>query len=162
MMERLRELASTFFYLGYSPLVPGTAGTLGALALAFLLFLLPPGLPYGAACAAVVVLSLVLGVPLGSWAERYYGEKDPGPFVLDEVMGYFVPLCIYFRTPPAPDELFAAFVLFRIFDVAKPTPARKLERLPGGWGIMLDDLAAGLLALVGLTVYHAVRLNPAF
>ena len=161
-MERIKELASTFFYLGYSPFVPGTMGTLGAMALAFLLFLLPPGVSYGAVSMGIVLLSLALGVPLGSWAEKRFGKKDPGPFVLDEVMGYFVPLCLYMRTLPAPDELFAAFILFRLFDIAKPMPARKMEQLPGGWGIMLDDLVAGLVALAGLSVYHAVRLNPTF
>ena len=161
-MDRLRELLSTCFFLGYSPIAPGTAGTLGALAAAFLLLLLPESLPYGAAAIALVLLSLALGVPLGRWAEGHHGKKDPGAFVLDEFMGFFVPLCYFFHARPAPDELFAAFLLFRLFDVAKPPPARRLEGLEGGWGIMLDDLIAGLYALIGITVYHSIRLNPVF
>ena len=161
-MGRAKELLSTWFFLGYSPLAPGTAGTLGAMALAFLLLLLPGSLPYGAFAVALVLLFLAVGIPLGRWAEGRFGKKDPGPFVLDEVMGYFVPLCYYFPFRPAPDELFAAFFLFRIFDVVKPPPARRLEELEGGWGIMLDDLIAGLYSLIGIMVYHAIRANPHF
>lgn len=161
-MERLKELLSTFFYLGYSPVASGTAGTLGAVGLAFLFLLLPESIPYGVVCMGAVLFFFVLGVPLGHWAEDRYGKKDPGPFVLDEVMGYFVPLSMFLRERPTVEELLVAFFLFRLFDVAKPTPARKLEKLRGGWGIMLDDLAAGLIALLGMIVYHSVRMNPNF
>ncbi len=161
-MKGLKELIATFFYLGYSPVASGTAGTLGAMALAFLLLALPAAMPYGAVCLCLVAVTFLIGLPLGGWAESYYGKKDPGPFVLDEVMGYFVPLCIYFQARPAPDELFAAFFLFRLFDVVKPQPARRLEKVKGGAGIMLDDLVAGLYSLIGLMVYHSARLNPHF
>ena len=95
-MDRLKELLSTFFYLGYSPVASGTAGSAGAMALAFLLLLLPAEIPYAAAAIVLVVFFFFMGVPLGHWAEARYGKKDPGPFVLDEVMGFFVPFTFYF------------------------------------------------------------------
>jgi len=159
-MNRLKEILATFFHLGYSPVASGTAGTFGAMAVAFLLLLMPASIPYGAVCLAIAAISLVLGAPLGTWAETRYQKKDPGPFVLDEVMGYFVPLGYYMIMRPTWDELVAAFFLFRLFDVIKPPPARNMEKIKGGWGIMLDDLFAGLYTLMGLIVYHSVRIDP--
>jgi phosphatidylglycerophosphatase A len=161
-MERIKELLSTFFFLGYAPVASGTFGSAGALVLAWLLCYLPEGIPYAAVALLLVILTLATGVPLGTWAEKRYGKKDPGPFVLDEVMGFFVPLCLFIHERPGWDELIAAFFLFRIFDIAKPFPGRRLESLPGGWGIMLDDLVAGLYALAGCIVYHGIRQNPTF
>lgn len=167
-MNRLRELLATFFFLGYSPWASGTVGSLGALLLAWLLLPVPAMLnlgilsSYGVLSGVLALLFLALGVPLGHWAEKRYGRKDPGPFVLDEVAGFFVPFCFFLHERPAWDEMLAAFFLFRLFDVVKPPPARRLERLRGGWGIMLDDVVAGLYALMGLVVYHAVRSNPVF
>jgi phosphatidylglycerophosphatase A len=159
-LEKLKELLATFFYLGYSPFASGTAGSLGAMGVAFLFLLLPQGLSYGLVSLAFVAITFWIGVPLGHWAEIRYEKKDPGPFVLDEVMGYFVPLCYFMKERPAGDELVVAFFLFRLFDVIKPPPARQLERLRGGWGIMVDDLIAGLFTLMGTVVYHAIRVNP--
>ena len=159
-MERVREVLSTFFFLGYSPVASGTAGSAGAFAVAWLLTFLPPSIPYAAAALVIVIVTFVLGVPLGDWAEKRYGKKDPSPFVLDEVMGFFVALCYFWTARPALDELVVVFFLFRVFDVIKPPPARKIESLRGGWGIMLDDGIAGLYTLVGIAVYHAVTNDP--
>lgn len=161
-MEKLKELLATFFYLGYSPFASGTAGSLGAMGVAFLFLLLPQGIPYGLVALGFVVLTFFLGVPLGHWAEHRYGKKDPGPFVLDEVTGYFVPLCYFMVERPEADELVVAFFLFRLFDVIKPPPARQMEEIEGGWGIMLDDVIAGLFTLMGTVVYHGIRVNPVF
>ncbi len=167
-MNRLRDITATFFYLGRSPVASGTAGTMGALALALLILPLQASLPQGVLCSygaisfVLALLFLAIGIPLGHWAEGFYGKKDPGAFVLDEVMGYFVPLCYFLYERPGLDELVAAFFLFRLFDVIKPWPGRRLERLRGGWGIMLDDLVAGLYTLLGTAVFHAMRSNPVF
>jgi len=150
--------------LGYSPVASGTFGTLGgvAIALAFKLWICPrQGWSFGVAAGVTAAVIFAIGVALGPWAERWYRVKDPKPFVLDEVMGYLVALL---RMPrdvggplregpslwnegPAWKEMAVAFVVFRIFDVVKPWPARRLEFLPRGWGIMLDDLVAALYTL---------------
>lgn len=117
-------------------MAPGTFGTLLGVALAWLA---ASDLWIAAAAAAVTLL----GVPLAAYAERREGRKDPGSFVLDEVAGYLVAV-LYL--PPGWTVLGLAFVAFRLFDIAKPWPVRSLERLSGGWGVMLDDLAAGVYA----------------
>ena len=95
----------------------------------------------------IAALCVAVGVLLGPWAERYYGRKDPGPVVIDEVAGYCVTL-FQFEGFPGWRQMVAAFFLFRLFDVVKPPPARRIERWPRGWGIMLDDLFAGLYAFM--------------
>lgn len=159
-MERIKEIIATFFYTGYSPVASGTAGSAGAMALAWLLLYVPPSVPYACLAGLVVIVTLLIGIPLGTWAEKRYEKKDPGPFVLDEVMGYFVPLCIFINERPVLGELVAAFFLFRLFDIVKPFPAREMEKLKGGLGIMLDDFFAGIYALMGVVVYHYLRQNP--
>jgi phosphatidylglycerophosphatase A len=90
----------------------------------------------------------VLSIALAPWAIREFGDKDPGKFVLDEAAG----ICLSILFLPARTgwgtgiNLAAAFLAFRIFDITKPPPARQLERLPAGWGILLDDLAAAVYA----------------
>ncbi len=155
-MDRLKELIATFFYTGYSPVASGTAGTAGALLVAWVL---PASIHYGLACAAIALFVFAFGVPLGTWAETRYGKKDPGPFVIDEVAGYFVALLRLDGTKPGIGELCVAFFLFRLFDVVKPFPARNMESIRGGWGIMLDDIFAGLYALLGVIVYRQYFLN---
>lgn len=150
MRRRLGVLAATFFGLGLAPFAPGTFGTAGALAVQAAL--LATGLAAAWTPAVVAVAAALVGVPVGSWAEGHFGKKDPGPFVLDEVAGYFVALA---WLPPSYGTAIAAFVLFRIFDIAKPFPVNRAERLPGGWGIVLDDLVAGAYAnLILRTLVH--------
>ncbi|MGI8771500.1 MAG: phosphatidylglycerophosphatase A family protein [Acidobacteriaceae bacterium] len=96
-----------------------------------------------------VVLVTVIGIPAATRVARESGREDPGHVVIDEVAGQWTTLIVCH-----PDWLHAlmALALFRLFDITKPWPIRKLEALPGGWGIMLDDLAAGLAGLVVLAV----------
>lgn len=147
-MNKLKLAAVSFFFLGCSPLAPGTVGTLGGVALAwalrgtenYLLWIL-----------LICALIYVLGRALADWTIERYGE-DPGVFVLDEVLGYLVTVA-WVRGPSALG-LVLGFAVFRFLDVLKPPPIRQLEKIPGGDGILLDDLAAGL---VGLAVMAAVR-----
>jgi phosphatidylglycerophosphatase A len=96
---------------------------------------------------SIYVLMLTGGVALGIWAagkaEQLFGEKDAAPIVIDEIVGMLLTYC---AVPVAWLPLVVGFLGFRFFDICKPLP--QLERLPGGWGIMLDDLFAGLLAQV--------------
>ncbi|MEW6745678.1 MAG: phosphatidylglycerophosphatase A [Planctomycetota bacterium] len=153
--DSVRDLACSFFYLGHAPVASGTFGSLGAFVLCLLIpgsLLVPGSFHFGLTASALALFFFLVGVPLGTWAEAHYGTKDPKPFVLDEVMGFFV--CVARPDAAYPDgrELIAGFLLFRLFDILKPIPARQFERLSKGWGIMLDDVVAGLYAWVVLWV----------
>jgi phosphatidylglycerophosphatase A len=89
--------------------------------------------------------ALAIGIPAGTILERESERPDPGHVVIDEVAGQWIAL-IFSRVNLS--HLLAGFLLFRLFDIVKPWPARQLERLPGGWGIMLDDVAAGVYAFL--------------
>lgn len=142
--DRIVEMYVTWFGLGYAPVASGTFGTLGGVAIAALVGWTWPAHYLGLLILLTVVMSF-LGALAGRWAERRYGRKDPGQFVLDEVVGYLVAaLWIGF---PGWTHLILAFFLFRLTDIVKPWPARRLEKLPGGWGIVVDDLVAGAYAL---------------
>lgn len=156
--DRIRELTVSFFGLGLAPVASGTFGTLGGVVIAVPLAY-APGLPYWAWLSIATLITTLIAVALGPWAEKFYGLKDPGAIVLDEVGGYFVTLAVYDIILGGAADFgwqghLAAFLLFRIGDILKPSPARNFEKLPGGWGVMLDDLVAGAyagLVLVGLT-----------
>ena len=137
-MKRLALILSTFFYVGYFPIAPGTAGSAAALPLYVLLRWV--GLPW---LDTVVIVVLCLG---GFWAggvaAAHYGREDPGCVVLDEVVGMLLTLLL---VPGLTwTGVLAGFLLFRLFDIVKPPPARQMERLPGGVGIMMDDVMAGI------------------
>ncbi len=144
-------VVATGFGSGYSPVAPGTAGS----ALGVLLFWPLAGRPPAQVLGATAVLVL-LSVLAAHSAARGLGQKDPGLVVVDEVVGQWVSLLLL---PFTLGTALAAFFLFRLMDVLKPWPARDLERLPGGLGIVADDLMAGiyanLLLRVGLTVWPA-------
>jgi phosphatidylglycerophosphatase A len=123
---------------GYSPFAPGTAGS----AVGLLLFWPLHKAPAMIQVAAVAILFLV-GVAASTRVARGLGIEDPGIVVVDEVVGMWTSLLFL---PFTPATAIAGFVLFRIMDVFKPYPARQFESLPGGWGIMADDLMAGIYA----------------
>jgi phosphatidylglycerophosphatase A len=131
-------LASAFG-AGYSPVAPGTAGSLVTAVAIWLL----PLTPLRIAVALVVVT--VVGIWAGSRVERVLGRKDPGVIVIDEVAGMLLSVILLPRRLPV---LVTAFLLFRLFDVWKPFPARESQSLTGGVGVMVDDLIAGLYTLI--------------
>lgn len=135
--------------IGYFPLAPGTVGSLLAVGLVAALARLPmavPGLRAELAAAAAVIFGL--GVWAAGRAEESFGRTDPGEVVIDEVVGQIV--TFLGRPQVSWRWLLAGFLLFRLFDVIKPFPARRAEKLHGGWGIMLDDVAAGVYSLAAL------------
>lgn len=142
MIERLASLLATWFGCGRVPRAPGTAGTLGALPL----YLAVAGGGAGAVLATAVAVTIV-----GLWAAgrvvRRLGAADPQVICIDEVAGVLVALAVAPRTFPG---VAAAVLLFRLLDIVKPWPARLAERLPGGWGVMADDLVAGAWAAAAL------------
>jgi len=138
-VSHLALLVSTVGYVGFFPVAPGTAGSLAALALyAVLRWVGEPVFE-----TAIIVGVFAVGVWASSRAERLLGAEDPGPVVIDEVLGMLVTLA---WMPLSIAAVAVGFLLFRVFDVIKPYPARQLERAPGGWGIMLDDAMAGVYA----------------
>lgn len=149
--SRLAWLVATFFGVGYLPLGPGT----WASALTVLLW-------WAAARAmnpawllpAAMVISLavtLIGIPSSTVVARESGRKDPGFVVIDEVAGQMIAVI---GAAPNWKYLLAGFILFRSFDIVKPFPLRRLEKLPQGTGIMLDDVGAGLYALVLLQAFE--------
>jgi phosphatidylglycerophosphatase A len=140
------RVIATWFGLGYVPKGPGTAGSLGALAVAWLLHEYA-----GVGPLPLAALGIALAIP-GIWAAgavaKEIGRKDPQIVVVDEVVGQWITLA-------GASQLnwkswLAAFALFRLFDIWKPPPVRQLERLPGGVGIVADDAMAGLYAALVL------------
>ena len=134
---------ATFFGAGFGKPGPGTWGSVAAV-------LIWAGVAWGLhpapqtlllALLGGIALSLLLGIPAATIAARESGRKDPGFVVVDEVAGQWIALL--------------ALLLFRIFDITKPFPVRQLENLPEGWGIVLDDVGAGLYALgVAWLLHH--------
>jgi phosphatidylglycerophosphatase A len=146
---------STACGLGFTPVAPGTAGTLfGVAVFAVLAWGVPVGFQTLALVLATVLVSLA-AVPLGHWAEHHWRSTDPRPFVVDEVAGFLLTVLL-FRSPHTLLTAAWAFVFFRIFDIVKPPPARRAEKLPGGWGILLDDLVAAVYAAACLHVLALV------
>lgn len=140
-------LVATWFGAGWMRPGPGTYGSVSAALLwAAAAYGLGPGrvdLAVGTLLAAVVATGI--GIPAATIVARESGREDPGFVVIDEVVGQWVALI---AVRPDWQHAVLALVLFRLFDIWKPWPIRRLEALPEGTGIMLDDIAAGLLALV--------------
>ena len=142
---------ATFFGAGLGKPGPGTWGSVATVLIwSAIAFLAHPatGTLY-AVTAAIILLSTALGVPAATIAARESGRKDPGFVVIDEVAGQAIAL-LGAVTHPTWQHVLAALLLFRIFDITKPFPVRQLEKLPEGWGIVFDDLAAGLYAWAGM------------
>jgi phosphatidylglycerophosphatase A len=129
---------ATGFGAGYSPVAPGTAGTV----VGVLLFWPMRSLPFAYQLAATVIL-FCLGVPASTHVSRRLGRKDPGLVVVDEIIGMWISLLLL---PFTPAVVIAAFFAFRAMDILKPPPARGFEAYPEGWGIVLDDVMAGIYA----------------
>jgi phosphatidylglycerophosphatase A len=139
---------------GYFPLAPGTAGSALGLALVIAFRQTSLGsLGLSALLTAVAGLLLGLGVWSAGKAEKQFGRTDPGQVVVDEVAGQII---TFLATPRVGWKwLIVGFILFRAFDIVKPFPARRAERFPGGWGIMLDDVVAGFYSLIVLVLWNA-------
>jgi len=147
-LSRLATVIGTGFGSGYSPFAPGTAGT----AVGLLLFV--PLHELASVWQAIVTL---VGFFVGIWAStevaRQVGKKDPGVVVVDEIVGIWATLLFL---PFTPLTAILGFLLFRVLDMVKPFPARQFESLPGGLGIMADDLMAGIYGNLLLRVIALV------
>jgi phosphatidylglycerophosphatase A len=142
-VTRLAVFVATAGYCGYFPVAPGTVGSAAGL----VVYLLVRWAQSPVVEVGLIVGLFLAGVWAGTTAERYFGGIDPGPIVLDEVVGMLMTLAFI---PVGLSGALAGFVLFRIFDVIKPFPARRLESLHGGLGVMADDAMAAIYANVAL------------
>lgn len=142
-MTRLAVFVATAGYSGYFPFAPGTVGS----AVGLVVYLLVWWSRSPILEAALIVVLFAAGTWAGTIAERYFGGIDPGPIVLDEVVGMLITLAFI---PVDVSGAIAGFFLFRLFDVLKPFPARRLENLHGGLGVMADDAMAAVYANISL------------
>jgi phosphatidylglycerophosphatase A len=145
-VTRLGVFIATCGYLGYVPLAPGTFGSAAGLVVLFAV----RSTGSIAVELAVIVALFALGVWSGTVAEHHFGGVDPGPVVLDEVVGMLITLALL---PINPTGALVGFVVFRVLDVFKPWPSRQLEALPGGLGVMADD---GMAAIYGNLVMRGL------
>ena len=139
LFERAAVGFATIGPVGFAPIAPGTAGSVVGLVLFWMVR------STGSTWLEVTVLLAVTmaGVAAAYAAEARYLRRDPGLVVIDEVAGMLVTLL---AVPVGFGGALVGFFAFRLFDIVKPFPARQAERLPGGWGVMVDDLVAGLYA----------------
>jgi len=143
-VNALAKVLATAFGAGYSPIAPGTCGTLVAVPIAYAL---APLAPWQFVLVALAVT--VIGIVVAAIADRAWGSHDNGRIVIDEVAGYLVTMIAVDRRSWA--ALAVGFVVFRILDIVKPPPVRWLdEHLPGGWGVVLDDVAAGVIGAIAM------------
>jgi len=145
LRRRVVIFLATGGYIGRVPTAPGTFGTLLGLPLAFVLSKVS-----WIGSLAIMLALILAAVWSAGEAARHLGDKDPGCIVIDEIAGMAVALL---GMPFTPVNCLAGFILFRLFDIVKPPPVRQLDRnLGGGWGIVLDDIAAGVLTNIVLRI----------
>lgn len=147
MKNKLANLFSTVLKIGYLPIAPGTWGSLVAVVIWFLIIESTSTITF----ITAIIIIFILGVYTSSITERHLAQKDPSIIVIDEWVGQWIALLF------VPKSLLlglVAFALFRLFDIWKPYPIKLLDKYPKGWGIMLDDVLAGVYALLVLSVFR--------
>lgn len=150
MNEKLIKLLATGFGAGLAPLAPGTAGTLVGVLICLVFSPL-----HWLLRLLIVIFLLVLAIYIAGRAEQVYQKKDDQRIVIDEIAGFQVAMLPIAITGL---HLLVGFVLFRIFDIWKPFPLRNFQQFPGGWGVVADDIGAGVYAgfLMLLLVFFGV------
>ena len=145
MKNKLANWFSTVLKIGYLPIAPGTWGSLAAVVIWFLIIESTSTITF----ITAIIIIFILGVYTSSITERHLAQKDPSIIVIDEWVGQWIALLF------VPKSLLlglVAFALFRLFDIWKPYPIKLLDKYPKGWGIMLDDVLAGVYALLVISV----------
>jgi phosphatidylglycerophosphatase A len=155
-----KELFFTGFFSGYSPIAPGTAGTLIAVLIYILEYII-----FKTNCIItnliIVLIMLYPSIKLGDAGEKFFNRKDPSEVVIDEMIGLWVSVLFI---PFSLEIALLAFIIFRIIDIFKPYPIRKLEKLKGGLGIVLDDFMAGIFTniiirlIITLTGFFSIQI----
>lgn len=163
--QPVSDMALTVFGLGHMRPAPGTWGSLPPAGLAWVMLLVGVGSgAYHLILLAVCAVACLACILMGPYAEHRFARKDPSQVVADETAGQ----CIALALLPALDAgsflhatllVAGGFLLFRLFDIIKPFPAARLQRLPAGWGILVDDLIAGLYAMIALQAIASLMLT---
>ena len=152
-LRRLGVFIATCAYAGYAPVAPGTFGS----AVGLVVYYLVRRQASTAIELATIAVMLVVGLWSATEAEHHFGGIDPGPVVIDEVIGMLITLALH---PVNLAGAVTGFFIFRLLDVVKPWPAGRLEHLPGGFGIVLDDVMAGIYG--NLVMWGLVRMMPSW
>ena len=149
MKKNLSKFIATFAGVGLFPIAPGTVGSIAGIGVLWAISLVP----YDYYQILLQLLFLIVFIPIGVIAssayEKYFGKIDPGEVVVDEVVGMMITL---FALPFSLFNIIVGFILFRFFDILKPFPIGKLQNIKGGWGIMADDIAAGIVSTIILRI----------
>ncbi len=146
MIDKISKLVATFFYVGCFPCTPGTIASFAGL----LLYLsVSPSLK---STLFVFIVIAAFGFIFSGRAERVIGKKDPHEIVIDEVCGIFL---VFINIPLNIISILSGFILYRLFDILKPFPLKKLEKLHGSIGIMADDIVAGIYANIVLLIFYS-------
>ena len=152
LADRVGVFIATCAYVGLAPIAPGTFGSAAGLAV----FAAVRATGSTAVELATIVVLFAVGVWSGTVAERHFGGVDPGPVVMDEVVGMLITLALL---PVNVTGAIVGFLVFRILDIVKPWPSAGFEKLPGGWGVMADD---GMAAIYGnLVMWGLIAVMPA-
>jgi phosphatidylglycerophosphatase A len=148
IFEGLIITLATVCFLGYSPYASGTVGALPGLAVAVLmLYFKTPAIVY----TAVTVFMIIAAIPICSRAEKFFGIKDCRYIVLDEMVS--MPITLFLIGDLRLHIIIIAFILNRLADIVKVPPAYQSQKLPGGWGIVLDDVIAGIYSNLALRAF---------
>lgn len=145
--EKILKNIATLTFVGYSPIAPGTAGTLVTI---IFIYLFKPSTPM---LLLLIVISFIIGVTASGSAEKTFQKKDCSHIIIDEFVGTLITVLFL---PQTTVNLILAFLFFRVFDIVKPPPARQFEDLfKGGLGVMMDDVAAGIYANIAV---HLIKM----
>ncbi len=145
-MKTIFTFLGTGFGIGHTPFLPGTAGTLLGVVIYLVLSRI---FTHPFSYAVMLVIFIGFGVWVCGKSDHHFERKDSPVIVIDEMGGFLVSM---FALPVSFRFIFLGFILFRVFDIVKPFKIERLQRLPGGWGIMADDIAAGILTSLMLHI----------
>ena len=152
---RLVKILAGFFGLGYSPVAPGTFGAAGGVGLYFLIQYFSPDLvpesweKLRIGYLVFLAIFFLVGVQVATRAEKEWRRRDDHRIVIDEAFSIFI---TFLSLPVTPAILIVGFIFNRFFDVVKPFPIRRLEKISAGWGVMIDDLMAGIYSRLALAL----------
>ena len=145
MLIKLNKLFTRGLFIGNIPGAPGTYGSLLALILLFFVPVLSE--------SYLILVIFLLGVVSTNFEEKHLGIKDDSRIIIDEITGIFL---TFYSLPQIYWIYITGFILFRVFDIFKPFWVKKIQNLPGGWGIMTDDLIAAIMANISLQLIHLI------
>ncbi len=156
-MKKVWEFLATGFFTGYISLAPGTFGTLVGVALYVFVS------PYKLAFYIMTIALIPISVLVSDYADKHiFSENDSPHIVIDEIMGFLITMMAFpfDGTTYGVIRMIVGFLLFRIFDIYKPYPVRQIQNIPGGLGIVLDDILAGIYAALGVYLFELIPMTP--